>query len=194
MQKPLENPIFQFASRFTIQVDSFLTACTCTVLENWLKSMTKTGVYIPLFFLAKTVTTKIWFSGVLDYSNKNDNWTVTLLSHIALMLQYYFFFTSIDYNKEKTSHSKKDNQSTKEVWLRCMSDREWHDITRYNLIMLQKSMKKLYNITFISHHFSIKEFEIRIFIYTFHINYTHLVNITNLIEDFKITWKLECAG
>ena len=32
LQKPLEIPIFQFASRFNIQVDSFLTAFT--VLEN----------------------------------------------------------------------------------------------------------------------------------------------------------------
>ena len=32
LQKPLEIPIFQFASRLKIQVDSFLTACT--VSEN----------------------------------------------------------------------------------------------------------------------------------------------------------------
>ena len=32
LQKPFEIPIFQFASRFNIQVDSFLTAFT--VLEN----------------------------------------------------------------------------------------------------------------------------------------------------------------
>ena len=32
LQKPLEIPIFQFPSRFKIQVDSFLTAFT--VLEN----------------------------------------------------------------------------------------------------------------------------------------------------------------
>ena len=50
-QKPLEIPIFQFASRFKIQVDSFLTAFT--VLENWMKSMAKTGVYTPLFLLSK---------------------------------------------------------------------------------------------------------------------------------------------
>ena len=35
-----------------------------------------------------------------------------------------------------------------------MSDREWHDITRYNLVMPQKSMIKLYNIKSISHHYT----------------------------------------
>ena len=100
LQKPPEIPIFQFAGRFKIQVDSFLTAFT--VLEIWMKSMAKKQGYIyHFFFLAKIVTTKIWLSGVLDYSNKNDNWTITPLSHISLMLQYYFFFTSIDYNEEK---------------------------------------------------------------------------------------------
>ena len=33
--------------------------------------------------------------------------TITPLTHISLMLQYYFFFTSINYNEEKASHSKK---------------------------------------------------------------------------------------
>ena len=51
LQKPLEIIIFQFVSRFKIQVDSFLTAWT--VLENWMKSMAKRGVYIPLFLLYK---------------------------------------------------------------------------------------------------------------------------------------------
>ena len=36
-----------------------------------------------------------------------------------------------------------------------MSDHEWHDITKYNLVMPQKSMIKLYNIKSISHHYSI---------------------------------------
>ena len=144
MQKLLEIPIFQFISRFKIQVDSFLTAFAA--LENWMKSMAKKQRYIHrFFFLAKIVTTKIWPSGVLDYSSKNDNWTITPLSHISLMLQYYFFFTSIDYNEEKKNKSFKEenNQSTKKVWLRCMSDHEWHDITRYNLVMPQKSIMKL---------------------------------------------------
>ena len=107
MQKTLEIPIFQYASRFKIQTDSFLTAFT--VIENWMKSMAKKQEHIyPFFFLEKIATTKIWPSGVLDYSNKNDNWTIIPLSHISLMPQYYFFFTSIDYNEEKeTSHSKK---------------------------------------------------------------------------------------
>ena len=111
----------------------------------------KQGYIYHFFFLAKIVTTKIWLSGVLDYSNKN--WTITPLSHISLMLQYNFFFTSINYNEEKNkSFTEENNQSTKKVWLRCMSDHEWHDITRYNLVMLQKSMIKLYNIKSISHH------------------------------------------
>ena len=93
LQKSLEIPIFQFPSRFKIQVDSFLTAFT--VLENWMKMYGKKQGYMYLS------------TGVLDYSNKNDNWTITPLSHISLMLQYYFFFTSINYNEEKTSHSKK---------------------------------------------------------------------------------------
>ena len=105
LQKPLEIPIFQFASGFKIRVDSFLTACN--ILENWMKSMAKQGYIYTFFFLAKIVTTKIWPSEVQDYSNKNNNWTITPLSTISLMPQHYFFLTSIDYNKEKTSHSKR---------------------------------------------------------------------------------------
>ena len=48
LQKPLEIPIFQFAGRFKIQADSFLTAFN--VLENRMKSMAKTGVYTPFLF------------------------------------------------------------------------------------------------------------------------------------------------
>ena len=35
-----------------------------------------------------------------------------------------------------------------------MSDHEWHDMARYNLVIPQKSMIKLYNIKSISHHYS----------------------------------------
>ena len=39
-----------------------------------------------------------------------------------------------------------------------MLDHEWHDMTRYNLIMPQNSMTKLYNIniriTSVSHHYT----------------------------------------
>ena len=35
-----------------------------------------------------------------------------------------------------------------------MSDHEWYDITKYNLVMPQKSMIKLYNIKSISHHYN----------------------------------------
>ena len=56
LQKPLEIPIVQFLSRFKIQVDSFLTVFT--VLENSMKCMTKTGVYIPLLLLSKIVQLK----------------------------------------------------------------------------------------------------------------------------------------
>ena len=38
---------------------------------------------------------------------QKGNRTITPLSHISVMLQYYFFFTSIDYNEEKLGHSKK---------------------------------------------------------------------------------------
>ena len=37
-----------------------------------------------------------------------------------------------------------------------MSDHEWHDIAKYNLVMPQKSMIKLYNIKSISHHYTDK--------------------------------------
>ena len=51
LQKSLEIPIFQFPSRFKIQVDSFLIF---TVLKNWWKYMAKTAeVYKPLFLLSK---------------------------------------------------------------------------------------------------------------------------------------------
>ena len=35
-----------------------------------------------------------------------------------------------------------------------MSDHEWHDIARYNLVMPQNSVIKLYNIKSISHHYN----------------------------------------
>ena len=124
------------------------------LLKHWMKRMTKTGVYIPFSLLAKIVTTKIWPSGVLDYSNHNGHWKVTLLSPIFLMLQYYFFLHNYRFRRRKSKSLKEENsQSTKEVWLRCMSNHEWHDITRYNLVMPQKSAIKSYNIRSISHHY-----------------------------------------
>ena len=154
LQIPLEIPIFQFPSRFKIQVDSFQTAFT--VLENWMKCTAKTGVYtsIPLFLLIWLVATKTWPSGVLDYSKKKDNWQsfhwVTFHSCYSTIFSSQVSITV----KKKNKSFKENNQNTKEVWLRCMSDHEWHDITRYNLIMSQKSMIKLYNIKSISHHYS----------------------------------------
>ena len=152
MQNPLEIPIFQFASKFKIHIDSFLTAFT--VLKNWMKSMAKNRGIYPFIFLAKIVTTEIWPSGVLDYWNKNDNWTVVPLSHISVMLQYYFFLHKyrLQWRKNK-SFKEENNQNTKQAWLRCMSDHEWHDIARYSLVMPQNSMIKLYNIKSISHHY-----------------------------------------
>ena len=137
MQKPLEITNFPFASRLKIQVCSFLTASID--LENWMKSLGKQRYIYTFFFLIKIATTPIWPSGVLDYSNNNDNWTITPLRHISLIPKYlfffksrqkicfprflaflhlywdtflwfhgsFFFFTSINYNEEKTSHSKK---------------------------------------------------------------------------------------
>ena len=35
-----------------------------------------------------------------------------------------------------------------------MSDDEWHDIRRYNLIMPLKSVTRLYNINSVSHHYN----------------------------------------
>ena len=42
-----------------------------------------------------------------------------------------------------------------------MSDHEWHDIARYNLVMPQKSMIKLYNIKSISHHITCHVYYLR---------------------------------
>ena len=56
LQKPLEIPIFQFASRLKIQVDSFLIACMY-YLRKLNGKYRKTGVYIHLSS-AKIVTTK----------------------------------------------------------------------------------------------------------------------------------------
>ena len=101
--KTTRNSNLQVESRFK------LTHFKQPVLsqKTELKVKENRGYIYTFSFLAKIVTTTIWPSGVLDYSNKNDNWTITPLSHIPLMSQYYFFFTSINYNEEKTSHSKK---------------------------------------------------------------------------------------
>ena len=115
-QKSLQIPNFQFSSKLKIQADSILK--TSNVLENWMKSLWKQSYNssvvpfhlfrINTFFVeTKMTTTQIWPSGVLDYSNRNDNWTTTQLSYISLMKQYYFFVTSINYNEKKKSHSKK---------------------------------------------------------------------------------------
>ena len=47
LQKPLEIPIFQFPSRFKIQVDSFLTAFSCLQKLNEIYGKNK-GKYILL--------------------------------------------------------------------------------------------------------------------------------------------------
>ena len=77
----------------------------------------------------------MWPSGVLDFSNKNDNWTITPLSHISLIPQYGFFITSINYSEEEASHSEKKIKYKRVV---IKADHEWHNIKRYNLIMPQK--------------------------------------------------------
>ena len=145
LQGSLEIPNFQIASRLKIQVDSFLTASTILETE-WKVWGIYTGYTYAFLFLTKIRKTQIWPSGVLNYSNENDHWTTTPLSHISLMPQCYFFFTSINYNnekKKKNSFKEENNLSRKEVWLRCMSIHEWYDIPRQTLIVPKKSSDKI---------------------------------------------------
>ena len=83
---------------------------------------------------------------------QNDNWTITPLSHISLMLQYYFCSkVSITMKTKNKSFIEENNQSTKEVWLRCMSDHEWHNITGYNFWSCHKNQWENY-ITLSPYH------------------------------------------
>ena len=45
--------------------------------------------------------------------------------------------------RENKWFNEENNQSTKDVWLRCMSESEWHKTTRHNLIMPQKINDKI---------------------------------------------------
>ena len=92
-----------------------------------------------------------WSIGLLKKKMIIDNHSIeSHFSHATVL--FFLHKYQLQWRKNK-SFKEENNQSTKEVWLRCMSDHEWHDITRYNLIMPQKSMiKKLYNIKSISHH------------------------------------------
>ena len=85
---------------------------------------------------------------------QNDNWTITPLSHISLMLQYYFFVQRYQLQwRKKTSHSKKKifkvqiKRGVIKVHVRPWT--AWHYKVQF-LIMLQKSMRKY--ITFSPNH------------------------------------------
>ena len=125
-QKPLEICKYTQDSSWFISIS----------LENWMKSLEK-QVYCTHLFLSNQNSNN---SNMTQWSIrllKNDNWTITPFSHISLMPQVS---TTIKKNK---SFKEKNNQSTHKVWLRCMSDHEWFDITKYNLIMSQKSNDKI---------------------------------------------------
>ena len=125
-QKPLEICKYTQDSSWFISIS----------LENWMKSLEK-QVYCTHLFLSNQNSNN---SNMAQWSIrllKNDNWTITPFSHISLMPQVS---TTIKKNK---SFKEKNNQSTHKVWLRCMSDHEWLDITKYNLIMSQKSNDKI---------------------------------------------------
>ena len=125
-QKPLEICKYTQDSSWFISIS----------LENWMKSLEK-QVYCTHLFLSNQNSNN---SNMTQWSIrllKNDNWTITPFSHISLMPQVS---TTIKKNK---SFKEKNNQSTHKVWLRCMSDHEWLDITKYNLIMSQKSNDKI---------------------------------------------------
>ena len=107
LQKELEIPFSQYEGRLQIQDDSFLTLTACTSSENWMKGMRKQEYIYAFCFLAKIVTTETWPSRVLNYLNENYNWTITPLSHISLIWQYYFLFKSFNYNDEKASHQRR---------------------------------------------------------------------------------------
>ena len=108
------------------------------------------GVYIHLFFPRKTVTTKTWPCGALDYSNKNDNHSIGSYFFEVTVL---FFLPKYQLQWPKSKFEEENNQSKKEVGLRCMSNLEWHDITRNILIMSQKLIDKSKYRKFISHYF-----------------------------------------
>ena len=125
-QKPLEICKYTQDSSWFISIS----------LENWMKSLEK-QVYCTHLFLSNQNSNN---SNMTQWSIrllKNDNWTITPFGHISLMPQVS---TTIKKNK---SFKEKNNQSTHKVWLRCMSDHEWLDITKYNLIMSQKSNDKI---------------------------------------------------
>ena len=75
---------------------------------------------------------------------RNDNWTITPLSHISHATVLFFVQRyQLQWRKNKSFKEEK-NQSTKEVGLRCLSDHEWHDITRYNFWSCHKNQWENY--------------------------------------------------
>ena len=87
---------------------------------------------------------------------QNDNWTITPLSHISLMLQYYFLFKGINYNKKKQVIQRRKWSKYKRgvIKVHVRPWMEWHYTVQF-LIMPQKSIGKLYSIKSISHHYTI---------------------------------------
>ena len=98
LQKLLQILNFQLLNGLKVQVDLFLTASN--VLQSELNICQNSDIYI-FSLLSKIVTIQIWPSGILDYSNKNDNWTITLLSPTYLIPWCWFLFISIIPNKQK---------------------------------------------------------------------------------------------
>ena len=107
MQKPVEIPNFQFASRLKIQAGLFLAAST--VLEK----TGKAGFWYTFSFLTKIITTQIWPSGLLK-----EKWSIE--SHFSDAKVLFFLRKYQLQWRENKLFKEENNQSTKEVWLKCM--------------------------------------------------------------------------
>ena len=90
----------------------------------------KTGVYIHLFFSFKNSNSSNMTLQNIRLLNKNNYWTITLLSHIPLytkVLVFLYRYQSII--MRKTSYSKKKNSSYK-IGINCNEENKLFNVQK----------------------------------------------------------------
>ena len=65
--------------------------------------------------ITKIAAAQTWPSRVSDYQTKNNQWTITLLSHISLYATVLVFLRSDNYNQEKIQRTKHVSITMKKI-------------------------------------------------------------------------------
>ena len=120
-------PIVQVRRRFKLIQYSLNSQYSLRKLNE--KSR-KTGVYIHLFFSFKNSNSSNMTLQNIRLLNKNNYWTITLLSHIPLhtkVLVFLYRYQSI--RMRKTSYSKKKNSSYK-IGINCNEENKLFNVQK----------------------------------------------------------------